>query len=55
MASQMITPARRGMFLTADGRNVILTFALVSSLFLLWGFCNGLIGWRAESDTKEGS
>ena len=43
MASQMVTPARRGMFLTQDGRNVVLTFALVSSLFLLWGFCNGLI------------
>ena len=43
MASPMVTPARRGMFVTADGRNVVLTFALVSSLFLLWGFCNGLI------------
>ncbi len=43
MASQTVTPARRGMFLTEDGRNVVLTFALVSSLFLLWGFCNGLI------------
>ena len=26
-----------------DGRNVLLTFCLVSSLFLLWGFCNGMI------------
>src|SRR5581483_3057778 len=43
MASPMVTPTRRGMFLTADGRNLVLTFALVSSLFLLWGFCNGLI------------
>ena len=34
---------RKGMFVTADGRNVALTFALVSSLFLLWGFCNGMI------------
>lgn len=31
------------MFTTADGRNVAVTFALVSSLFLLWGFCNGMI------------
>ena len=26
-----------------DGKNVVVTFALVSSLFLLWGFCNGMI------------
>ncbi|MBP7935236.1 MAG: MFS transporter [Phycisphaerae bacterium] len=26
-----------------DGKNVLLTFCLVSSLFLLWGFCNGMI------------
>jgi len=32
-----------GMFVTADGRNVAVTFVLVSSLFLLWGFCNGMI------------
>ncbi len=32
-----------GMFRTADGKNVVVTFALVSSLFLLWGFCNGMI------------
>jgi FHS family L-fucose permease-like MFS transporter len=31
------------MFVTSDGRNVFLTFCLVSSLFLLWGFCNGMI------------
>ncbi|MBV8728472.1 MAG: MFS transporter [Acidobacteriia bacterium] len=35
--------ARSGMFVTGDGRNVALTFILISSLFLLWGFCNGLI------------
>ncbi len=32
-----------GLFRTADGRNVVVTFILVSSLFLLWGFCNGMI------------
>src|SRR3974390_3553062 len=26
-----------------DGRNLMFTFILVSSLFLLWGFCNGMI------------
>lgn len=31
------------MFVTADGRNVLFTFCLVSLLFLLWGFCNGMI------------
>jgi len=32
-----------GMFVTADGQNHVFTFALVTSLFLLWGFCNGMI------------
>jgi fucose permease len=36
-------PAREGMFITPDGKNVLFTFCLVSSLFLLWGFCNGMI------------
>ena len=31
------------MFVLADGRNVAVTFILVCSLFLLWGFCNGMI------------
>ncbi len=31
------------MFTLPDGRNVFFTFCLVSSLFLLWGFCNGMI------------
>jgi FHS family L-fucose permease-like MFS transporter len=31
------------LFRTADGKNLFLTFALVTSLFLLWGFCNGMI------------
>lgn len=33
----------RGLFVLPDGSNVALTFVLVSSLFLLWGFCNGMI------------
>lgn len=36
-------PALQRLFRTPDGRNLGLTFALVSSLFLLWGFCNGMI------------
>ena len=31
------------MFVLDDGRNVVVTFILVCSLFLLWGFCNGMI------------
>ena len=34
---------KQGMFVTKDGNNVLFTFMLVSSLFLLWGFCNGMI------------
>ncbi len=36
-------PRGTGLFVTSDGQNVLFTFVLVSSLFLLWGFCNGLI------------
>ncbi|PYX36722.1 MAG: glucose/galactose MFS transporter, partial [Acidobacteria bacterium] len=32
-----------GLFRTADGRNLTVTFLLITSLFLLWGFCNGMI------------
>jgi MFS transporter, FHS family, L-fucose permease len=35
--------ADRGMFVTADGQNVLFTFILVVFLFALWGFCNGMI------------
>ena len=36
--------ARKGrLFRTAEGRNLAPTFALITSLFLLWGFCNGMI------------
>jgi FHS family L-fucose permease-like MFS transporter len=31
------------LFTTEQGHNLLVTFCLVSSLFLLWGFCNGLI------------
>lgn len=34
---------KKSMFVLADGTNVLVTFILVSSLFLLWGFCNGMI------------
>jgi len=34
---------KKSIFLADDGRNLMFTFILVSSLFLLWGFCNGMI------------
>jgi FHS family L-fucose permease-like MFS transporter len=34
---------KKSMFTTDDGQNLVFTFILVSSLFLLWGFCNGMI------------
>ncbi len=34
---------KQSMFVTNDGKNVMFTFVIVSSLFLLWGFCNGMI------------
>jgi FHS family L-fucose permease-like MFS transporter len=37
------TLRKRGLFITNEGQNVTFTFILVTSLFLLWGFCNGLI------------
>jgi len=32
-----------GLFRSDDGKSLFITFALVTSLFLLWGFCNGMI------------
>ncbi|MEN6407489.1 MAG: MFS transporter [Thermoguttaceae bacterium] len=34
---------KKRLFITSDGKNVAFTFTLVSSLFLLWGLCNGMI------------
>src|SRR6185369_16461197 len=34
---------KKSIFVLNDGTNVMFTFILVSSLFLLWGFCNGMI------------
>ncbi|MEI7946089.1 MAG: L-fucose:H+ symporter permease [bacterium] len=31
------------MFTAENGKNLFVTFALVTMLFLLWGFCNGMI------------
>jgi FHS family L-fucose permease-like MFS transporter len=34
---------KKSLFVTEDGKNLVFTFILVSSLFLLWGICNGMI------------
>jgi FHS family L-fucose permease-like MFS transporter len=34
---------KKGLFVRDDGINLMYTFILVSSLFLLWGICNGMI------------
>jgi FHS family L-fucose permease-like MFS transporter len=34
---------KKSIFVAPDGQNLLFTFILVSSLFLLWGFCNGMI------------
>jgi len=39
----MNPPTKQGMFTGPDGRTLVFTFILVSSLFLLWGVCNGMI------------
>src|SRR5690242_11563901 len=41
--SQAMNPKKQSIFVTDDGQNLVFTFILVSSLFLLWGFCIGMI------------
>src|SRR5271156_3971080 len=38
-----MTSTRQGMFVAREGKSLLFLFCLVSSLFLLWGFCNGMI------------
>jgi FHS family L-fucose permease-like MFS transporter len=38
-----VTSTRESIFIAQGGTNLFLLFCLVSSLFLLWGFCNGMI------------
>ena len=39
----MSSENKPGLFTSNEGKSLFVTFALVSSLFLLWGFCNGMI------------
>ena len=34
---------KKSIFAAGNGKSLIVPFLLVSSLFLLWGFCNGMI------------
>ena len=38
-----VNTEKKSLFVTDDGKNLMFTFILVSSLFLLWGVCNGMI------------
>ena len=38
-----MSTGKKSIFIGDDGTNLMFTFILVSSLFLLWGFCNGMI------------
>ena len=38
-----MTENKKSIFIADDGTNLMFTFILVCSLFLLWGFCNGMI------------
>jgi len=38
-----MSPEKRSIFIGTDGKNLAFVFMLVSSLFLLWGLCNGMI------------
>ncbi|MCL2306312.1 MAG: MFS transporter [Planctomycetaceae bacterium] len=37
------TSPKKGLFILENGQNLAFTFILISSLFLLWGLCNGMI------------
>lgn len=43
----------KGLFTGPDGKSLFLTFALVTSLFFLWGFCNGMIDVMDKHFQKE--
>src|SRR5579864_3303109 len=38
-----MSPNKKSIFTADDGTNLMFTFILVTSLFLLWGICNGMI------------
>ena len=47
------TPKKTGLFTTPEGKSYLIPFVLVSTLFLLWGFCNGMIDVMDKHFQKE--
>ncbi|HEY8991189.1 MAG TPA: MFS transporter [Luteolibacter sp.] len=45
--------SKPGIFTSAEGRSLAVPFILVSSLFFLWGFCNGMIDVMDKHFQKE--
>jgi len=38
-----MSTGKNGLFVSEEGKSLLFTFILISSLFLLWGLCNGMI------------
>jgi FHS family L-fucose permease-like MFS transporter len=38
-----MSTGKQGLFASEDGKSLLFPFILISSLFLLWGLCNGMI------------
>lgn len=47
------TPNKTGLFTSPEGKSYLIPFVLVSTLFLLWGFCNGMIDVMDKHFQKE--
>ena len=43
MRCYFLTHEQKSIFTAENGKSLFIPFFLVSSLFLLWGFCNGMI------------
>lgn len=44
---------KQGLFTSTEGKSLLIPFVLVSSLFFLWGFCNGMIDVMDKHFQKE--
>lgn len=44
---------KTGLFTSPEGKSYLVPFVLVSTLFLLWGFCNGMIDVMDKHFQKE--
>lgn len=45
--------SKPGLFTSQEGKSLLVPFILVSSLFFLWGFCNGMIDVMDKHFQKE--